>query len=52
MTNQICIHCGWTGDDSELWAKTDDPEDQDFIYCPDCKSVEFEDEDEEVRHVD
>ena len=53
MTYLMCLQCGWEGDDTELRAKTDNSEDKDFIYCPDCKSAEIaEFEDDEVKNDD
>lgn len=38
MTDEMeCQECWWTGDISELVALTDDPEDRDFSYCPNCE---------------
>lgn len=39
----ICNECGWCGDPSELVSLTDDVNDMDFIYCPDCGSSDIED---------
>lgn len=43
----ICEECGWVGDYTHLVSKTDNLDDNDFIYCPDCGGTEFEDLDEE-----
>jgi len=43
----ICENCGWHGDDTQLVALTDKPDDLDFWYCPDCGCTEFEEEEEE-----
>ena len=43
--NLMCL-CGWGGTRQELVSVPDD--DNAFIYCPDCKSSEdLEEEDEE-----
>ena len=39
----ICNKCGWTGDSTMLVCKTDDIDDNDFKYCPDCGSSDIED---------
>lgn len=44
--NLWCIECGWVGDYSQLVAATDDLDDEDFIYCPDCGGTEFEESEE------
>jgi len=33
-----CQDCGWTGYSDELVALTDDLDDTDFKYCPNCNS--------------
>lgn len=39
-----CIKCGWTGSYAELVTLTDEPDDNDFDYCPNCEHDEFNDE--------
>lgn len=39
-----CIKCGWPGSYAELIILTDDPEDNDFDYCPNCEHNEFDEE--------
>ena len=33
-----CVDCGWQGFALDLVSKTDDVDDTDFSYCPDCGS--------------
>lgn len=40
-------HCRWSGDPDELVALTDDLNDRDFSYCPQCDGKDFEEEDDE-----
>jgi len=47
MTILICNYCDWVGDNTELIALTDDPNDKKFDFCPHCESDDFEEEDEE-----
>lgn len=37
----ICNNCGWTGDTLMLVTRTDDLDDKDFNYCPECGSNNF-----------
>lgn len=39
-----CIKCGWAGSDTELVSLTDDPDDNDFSYCPNYEHNEFDEE--------
>jgi hypothetical protein len=52
MCNIICLECGWVGDDSNLEAATEDLDDKDFSYCPDCGGSDFEDEDYDEEEGD
>lgn len=46
-----CTECFWSGSRDELVAATDDVDDLDFKFCPDCGNSGFEDEeDEESEH--
>ena len=38
-----CNQCSWQGDALDLVSKTDDINDKDFNYCPQCGSSEIED---------
>ena len=40
-----CIGCGWMGSPDDLHSKTEDINDKDFSYCPDCASGCIEDVD-------
>ena len=42
-----CNECGWTGDTTMLVSKTEDLEDRDFSYCPECGSNDIEDTEED-----
>ena len=42
-----CENCGWSGTPEELVSLTDDFDDRDFSFCPDCGKDEFEEEEEE-----
>jgi rubredoxin len=42
MGDLMCEHCGWVGDDTELVSLTEDMDDKDFLYCPDCECADFE----------
>lgn len=39
----VCNNCGWTGDSTMLVSLTDDIEDEDYNYCPECESGDLED---------
>lgn len=39
-----CIKCGWTGNNAELVAITDNLNDAYFAYCPVCEHSEFDEE--------
>jgi len=43
----ICEHCTWGGYHEELVSQTEDLDDKDFSYCPDCGGKEFEEVEEE-----
>lgn len=43
----ICLDCGWSGDDTQLESKTEDLDDRNFSFCPDCGGDNFEEEDED-----
>jgi len=43
----ICNECLWQGEPDELVALTDDLDDQDFSYCPNCGGKDLEEDDEE-----
>lgn len=38
-----CNNCDWSGDSTMLESKTEELEDVDFKYCPDCGSDDIED---------
>lgn len=40
-------HCTWSGEHDELVALTDDINDEDFSYCPNCEGRDFQEEDDE-----
>jgi len=37
-----CISCGWAGDETMLVSKTDDINDDQYIYCPECGDDDME----------
>jgi hypothetical protein len=39
--------CSWSGDREELVSKTEDLDDNDFSFCPQCEGNDFQEEDEE-----
>lgn len=43
----ICENCGWSGHLGELVSKTEELEDRDFDYCPDCGEKKFDEEEVE-----
>jgi hypothetical protein len=42
-----CEDCGWVGIAESLVALTDDPDDLDFSYCPNCESANVHDIEED-----
>lgn len=36
-----CQDCFWQGESQELQSATDNPDDTDFIYCPNCGSSDI-----------
>lgn len=46
MDEIICNECGWIGDTTMLVSASDNLNDRDFIYCPDCWSDDIKDIDE------
>lgn len=45
-----CGDCGWQGDSTNLVAATDDLDDMEFIYCPECGSDNVGDIDYDDYH--
>ena len=45
---ELYCDCGWSGAPEELVCKTDDMDDLDFTYCPQCFGDKFDMEIEEV----
>ena len=41
-----CTSCGWTGDETMLVSATEDLDDRDFIYCPECGKDTIQDIDD------
>ena len=39
---ELWCDCGWSGAPEELVSKTDDIDDRDFTYCPQCGNDKFE----------
>ena len=38
----ICLQCGWSGEPDELVSKTEDLNDDTFVYCPLCGECDFD----------
>lgn len=44
----VCEECFWSGFAEELVSETDDFDDIDYIYCPNCGGTEFDEEEQEI----
>ena len=44
-----CDECGWEGYRDELVRLSDDPDDSDFSYCPNCEGSDFTEIEEEYN---
>jgi len=44
-----CLFCGWSGEEEELRARTDDPRDRNFEFCPVCRRDDFEEAEEDYE---
>ncbi len=45
----ICNNCTWQGESDELVSKTENTNDTDFSFCPQCGINDFEEDIEEVE---